>query len=112
MKRRHFLITPLVASAAATAPTDNPAAFTAYPRLYFTSPRIQQLRSRLKTDSALAQHWKNQIERAGRLLEGKLIAESEAKQGPGDDASFGRAGLQIFEMAFTLGLVYRVTGDK
>jgi hypothetical protein len=42
----------------------------------------------------------------------KLIAESEAQRGPGDDASFGRAGRQIFEMAFTLGLVYRATGGK
>jgi hypothetical protein len=112
MKRRDFVISPLIVGAALAAQSGQSPFVSERPRLYYNRRRIEQLRSRLKAEPDLTERWNKLIEHADRLLTVDLASESAANHGKADDAGFGRPSQQIVDLAFTLGLAYHVTNSE
>jgi hypothetical protein len=116
MKRRQFLVTPLLASgeialSAGAALAGKTEWIQTRPRLFYDVPRIKQLRSAVRS-GARAEEWQRILSRADGLMKAEFVSEAFAEEGPGDDARFGRPSQQIFDMAFTLGLAHHITGRQ
>ena len=82
------------------------------PRLFYTAEKIARLRERVKTDDVVRQAWQRQLERADGLLDDKLVTKEYAEGGAGQHGNYGRPSSQIVQMGGTLGLAWRMTGDK
>ena len=108
-----FAAVLLLSLAAGTAAvTNEDMSLAPHPRLFFTAEKIVGLRERAKTDDAVRQAWQRQLERAGGLLDDKLVTKEYAEGGSGQHGNYKRPSSQIVQMAGTLGLAWRMTGDK
>ena len=85
---------------------------SARPRLFFTPEKLSRLKQRIEQDDRFRQAWLRIKERADRQLKDKLVAKEYAKGGTGQHGNYGAPGGQIANMASTLGLAYRMTGNK
>ncbi len=116
MQRRDFLRTSLGLIAAASTVQLSPGANVAKPRkdraLFFTAEHLARLRARLEHDPDLRARWTTLMARADELLRAPLVSFEEANIGTGGNASFPRASRQLVEMAFVLGLAWRITGGE
>ncbi|MCD6393199.1 MAG: hypothetical protein J7M40_06800, partial [Planctomycetes bacterium] len=113
MKCQAFAAAILFSLAAATGAAANEDMSPApHPRLFYTAEKIAGLWERAKTDDAVRQAWQRQLARAGGLLDDKLVAKEYAEGGSGQHGNYGRPSGQIVQMAGTLGLAWRMTGDK
>src|SRR5437879_4577001 len=113
MKRRSFLLTPAMAGAAAAAQNKSgPSWVTTRPRLYFDAREIERIRRLSASDGEFKRRWAAILDSAKRMLDVRLIPETEAERGGGQHANYGAPGGQISGMGLTLGLAYHVTGDK
>ena len=81
-------------------------------RLYYTSARLEVLKKRIATDSDIEEAWDKLIEKAERLLDERLVSKEYAESGEGQHGNYGRPSSQIAGMGMTLGLAYRMTGEK
>ncbi len=84
----------------------------ARPRLFFTPDKLSRLRQRIEQEDRFRLAWQRLQERADRQLKDKLISKEYAEGGTGQHGNYGTPGNQIANMAATLGLAYRVTGNK
>ncbi len=112
--RRLVLILLLCGSIRATG---QPASDTgqwnsARPRLFFTPEKLSRLKQRIEQDDRFRQAWLRIKERADRQLKDKLVSKEYAEGGSGQHGNYGAPGGQIANMAPTLGLAYRMTGNK
>ena len=82
------------------------------PRLFFTAEKIKLLRSKVKEEGVLKEAWLKLQERAERLLNEKLVSKEYADGGKGQHGNYGRPSGQVSNMASTLGLAYRMTGEE
>ncbi|MGH9351408.1 MAG: heparinase II/III domain-containing protein [Terriglobia bacterium] len=112
MKRRAFLMSPLVGAAALALPEPSTSWVTHHPRLFFDAARIRAIRARIKNDPGFAQRWQELFHYADHLAGAEFVSESAAEQGRGDDANYGRPSQQIAAMGLTLGLAYHVSGRE
>jgi hypothetical protein len=101
-----------MASAAAAQTRSGPSWVTTRPRLYFDAREIERIRRLSASDGEFKRRWAAVLETAKRMLDVRLIPESEAERGGGQHANYGAPGGQISGMGLTLGLAYYVTGDK
>ncbi|HEX4810230.1 MAG TPA: heparinase II/III family protein [Bryobacteraceae bacterium] len=112
MRRREFVVSPLIVGAGLAAPSGQDSFVSERPRLYYDRARIQQLQARVKAEADLAERWKGFLQHADQLLTGEFVTESASNRGSGDDAGFGRPSQQIVDLAFTLGLAYHATNRQ
>ncbi len=84
----------------------------ARPRLFFTSEKLSRLRQRMEQDDRFRQAWLRLQERADRQLKDKLVSKEHAEGGTGQHGNYGAPSSQIATMGPTLGLAYRMTGNK
>jgi hypothetical protein len=84
----------------------------ARPRLFFTPEKLSRLRQRIEQDDRFRQAWLRIQERADHQLKDKLVAKEYAEGGTGQHGNYGAPGGQMANMAPTLGLAYRMTGNK
>jgi hypothetical protein len=82
------------------------------PRLFFTPQKIARLQQRIEQDDRFRQAWLRIKERADRQLKDTLVSKEHAEGGTGQHGNYGAPSGQIANMASTLGLAYRMTGDK
>lgn len=82
------------------------------PRLFFTPEKLERLRRRAAEDVTFGDAWSNLLVRADRQLDEKLVSKEYAEGGTGQHGNYGRPSAQISSMGATLGLAYRMTGDK
>jgi oligo-alginate lyase len=80
-----------------------------HPRLFYNAASLERLRQILVTDVAAAADLKKHGE---ALMTARLIPESMAMRGEGQQANYGEPGDQMSDMGLTLGLLYQLTGDK
>lgn len=83
-----------------------------HPHLFFTPEKLSRLRQRIEQDDRFRQAWQRLVERADRQLHDKLVAKERAEGGTGQHGNYGEPGGQIANMGPTLGLAYRMTGDR
>ena len=82
------------------------------PRLFFIAERVKRLQERAAEDNIIKEASDKVIERADRLLDAKLVSKEYAEGGSGQHGNYKRPSSQIADMGPTLGLAYRITGDK
>ena len=82
------------------------------PRLFFTPEKVTRLRQRIEQEDRFRQAWLRIQERADRQLKDKLVSKERAEGGTGQHGNYGEPSSQIANMASTLGLAYRMTGNK
>lgn len=82
------------------------------PRLLFTPEKVDQLRQRIENDDRTRRAWLRIKERADRQLTEQLVSREYAEGGTGQHGNYGRPSNQLVGMASTLGLAYRVTGNR
>ncbi|MBW7991842.1 MAG: hypothetical protein FVQ84_17740 [Planctomycetes bacterium] len=82
------------------------------PMLLFTAEKLERLRKRTDEDKLFSEAWDKLLVRADRLLEAELVSKEYAEGGAGQHGNYGRPSSQIVDMAGTLGLAYRMTGEK
>ena len=82
------------------------------PRLFFTPEKVSRLRQRIEQDDRFRQAWLRIQERADRQLKDKLVSKEHAEGGTGQHGNYGEPSGQIANMAPTLGLAYRMTGNQ
>jgi hypothetical protein len=82
------------------------------PRLFFTPERIERFRRRIEEEKVLRQAWLKLRERADHLLNQQLVSKEHAEGGTGQHGNYGRPSGQVVNMASTLGLAYRMTGEE
>ncbi|UCG46903.1 MAG: hypothetical protein JSU94_15555, partial [Phycisphaerales bacterium] len=82
------------------------------PRLFFTTEKTESLRSKVKDEGAVRDAWLELQKRADRMLSEQLVSREYADGGSGQHGNYGRPSGQIAGMAGTLGLAYRMTGEK
>jgi hypothetical protein len=82
------------------------------PRLFFTAERIKRMRSKVQEEGAFREAWLNLQKRADHLLGEKLVSKEYADGGTGQHGNYGRPSGQVSNMSSTLGLAYRMTGEK
>ncbi len=85
---------------------------SARPRLFFTPEKMSRLQQRIEQDDRFRQAWLRLQERADRQLKDKLVTKEHAEGGTGQHGNYGAPGGQIASMAPTLGLAYRMTGNR
>ena len=73
---------------------------------------MSRLQQRIEQDDRFRQAWLRLKERADRQLKDKLVSKEFAEGGTGQHGNYGAPGGQIADMAATLGLAYRMTGNK
>ncbi len=126
MKRRDFLIDTAVITGAQLARGERSQQrangdrtenwVKRHPRLYFNQQAIAQLRQRVRTDDGFKQRWSKLLERAETLVKAELVTEAMARQparrGNAARANYPQASSQISAMGMTLGLAYRVAGER
>ena len=84
----------------------------ARPRLFFTSQKVSRLRERIEQDERFRAAWLRIKERADRQLKEQLVSKEYAEGGTGQHGNYSAPSSQIASMASTLGLAYRMTGEK
>ena len=82
------------------------------PRLFFTARNMKQFRERIARDEVLSQAWLKMRQRADRMVEDDLVSREYSEGGTGQHGNYNRPSNQIAGMGPTLGLAYRMTGDK
>ncbi len=82
------------------------------PRLFFTAEKLERLRQRVAEDTAFGEAWRKLLGRANRQLDQELVSKEYAEGGTGQHGNYGRPSSQISDMGGTLGLAYRMTGEK
>lgn len=82
------------------------------PMLFFTAEKLERLHRRIDEDKVFRQAWDKLLGRADRLLKAELVSKEYAEGGTGQHGNYGRPSGQITDMGGTLGLAYRMTGDK
>ena len=82
------------------------------PRLLFVPVEMERLKARIEDEPTMRAAWQRQLERADRFLEEKLVTLDLAEGGQGQHGNYGRPSSQLSGMAGTLGLAYRMTGDR
>lgn len=82
------------------------------PRLFFTAENIEKFHKRVAQYSTTRQAWLDMLERANRILDDKLVSKEYSEGGAGQHGNYGRPSSQISNMGATLGLAYRMTGEK
>jgi hypothetical protein len=82
------------------------------PRLFFTPEKLSRLQQRIEQEDRFQQAWQRLKERADRQLKDKLVTKEYAEGGTGQHGNYGAPGGQIANMGATLGLAYRMTGNK
>lgn len=85
---------------------------TSHPRLFYTAKKISELRQRVKTDKIVRQAWQRQLTYANDLLDEKFVTKGYAEAGAGQHGNYRAPSKQIEQMAGTLGLAWRMTGEK
>ena len=83
-----------------------------HPRLFFTAENMRQFRERIGQDEVLHQAWLKMRDRADRMLKEELVSKEYAEGGTGQHGNYGRPSSQVANMGSTLGLAYRMTGEK
>ncbi|HEX2099079.1 MAG TPA: heparinase II/III family protein, partial [Candidatus Synoicihabitans sp.] len=116
LDRRDFLkatlgIATLTAGASRSAAVARIEAAGVQP-MFFDPSRIAALRERVTKDGVVREKWTRLIARADELSATRIVSFAEANAGPGYRAGFPVATQQLTEMAFVLGLAWRVTGDE
>ncbi|MCP4257990.1 MAG: DUF4962 domain-containing protein [Planctomycetes bacterium] len=81
------------------------------PILLFTTEKLERLHKRIDEDKLFNEAWDKLLGRADRLLKAKLVSKEYAEGGTGQHGNYKRPSSQISDMAGTLGLTYRMTGD-
>ncbi|MHC4119819.1 MAG: heparinase II/III domain-containing protein [Planctomycetota bacterium] len=109
--RRASLILAILITCTSSA-GDSQLSVSPRPRLFFTAENVRQFRERIGRDDKLRQAWLEMRERADRLLEEKLVSKEYAEGGTGQHGNYGRPSRQVVQMGSTLGLAYRMTGEK
>jgi oligo-alginate lyase len=79
------------------------------PRLFYNDAAVRRMRRMLASDAGADAALKQKGE---ELLAAKLIPESDAEIGGGQQAHYALPGNQITEMGLTLGLLFHLTGDR
>jgi len=102
----------LVAAGSADAASSNSTRPAAHPRLYYTPAAIRQLKDNIRSDDVARRAYEQQIKRADDMLDDKLVTKKYAEGGSGQHGNYNRPSSQIARMAGTLGLAWRMTGDK
>ena len=97
---------------AAGQPASEPPWNRARPRLFFTPEKVTRLRQRIEQEDRFRQAWLRIQERAERQLKDKLVSKERAEGGTGQHGNYGEPSGQIANMASTLGLAYRMTGNR
>jgi len=82
------------------------------PRLFFAAQRVERLKAQAGKPGEIAEAWRSMIERAERLLKDELVSKEYAEGGSGQHGNYGRPSSQMADMGQTLGLAYRMTGDR
>ena len=82
------------------------------PMLLFTAEKLERLSKRIDEEKLFREAWGKLLGRADRLLEAELVSKEYAEGGSGQHGNYGRPSSQIVDMAGTLGLAYRMTGEK
>lgn len=82
------------------------------PRLFFTAEKLERLRRRIAEDKTFSDAWSELLARADRQLDEELVSKEYSEGGTGQHGNYGRPSAQISGMGATLGLAYRMTGDK
>ncbi len=82
------------------------------PRLFFAKEKTESLRWKVKDEDAVRDAWLELQKRADRMLSEQLVSREYADGGSGQHGNYGRPSGQIAGMAGTLGLAYRMTGEK
>ncbi|MGD8499669.1 MAG: heparinase II/III family protein [Phycisphaerales bacterium] len=82
------------------------------PRLFFTPERIERFRTRIEEEEVFWQAWLKLRERADHLLNEPLVSKEYTESGRGQHGNYGRPSGQVVNMASTLGLAYRMTGEE
>jgi len=82
------------------------------PRLLFTPERVEQLKQRIERDDRAREGWLQIKQRADRQLKEELVSKEYAEGGSGQHGNYGRPSNQMASMGSTLGLAYRMTGNK
>jgi len=106
-----LLCSILLVGVATGAPADTRRE-TARPRLFFTAERVERLRQGVAENATIGEAWKKLLGRADRQLDEELVSKEYAEGGTGQHGNYGRPSSQISDMAGTLGLAYRMTGEK
>jgi len=82
-----------------------------YPRLFFTTEKVEQLKQRIERDDNAHAGWEHIRQRADRLLREDLVSKEYAEGGAGQHGNYGRPSNQMASLGTALGLAYRVTGN-
>ena len=82
------------------------------PMLLFTAEKLERLSKRIDEEKLFREAWGKLLGRADKLLEAELVSKEYAEGGAGQHGNYGRPSSQIVDMAGTLGLAYRMTGEK
>ncbi len=82
------------------------------PMLFFTDARIGQFRKRIEDDAAAKAAWDELLERARGMLDARLVTRDYAESGAGQHGNYGRPSSQMADMGGTLGLAYKMTGER
>ncbi len=85
---------------------------SARPRLFFTPEKLSRLKQRIEQDDRFRQAWLRIQERADRQLKDKLVSKEYAEGGTGQHGNYNAPSGQIANLSPTLGLAYRMTGNK
>jgi len=80
--------------------------------LYYTPAHLEALRKRIAAAPDVKDAWDKLLEKADRQLEEKLVSKEYAESGEGQHGNYGRPSSQVADMGMTLGLAYRMTGEK
>jgi len=102
-----ILVTTCGGAAGGSRPAVSPR-----PRLFFTAESIRQFRQRIARNEDVRQAWVKMRERADRMLEDELVSREYSEGGSGQHGNYNRPSGHIARMGPTLGLAYRMTGDK
>ncbi len=93
----------------ASAAISQAVSSSAHPCLYLNKAALAHLSGRFHRDGA----WADKLRSDGdSVLEEKLIPESVAEEGGGQQAHYGKPAHQIAFMGITLGLLYQLTKDE
>jgi hypothetical protein len=73
---------------------------------------LSRLQQRIEQDERFREAWLRIKERADRQLKEQLVSKEYAEGGTGQHGNYNAPSSQIANMASTLGLAYRMTGNK
>ena len=105
-----FLV-PFLSICTSAAGGSRPAV-SARPRLFFTAENMTQFRQRIARNEDVRRARVKMRERADRMLKDELVSREYSEGGTGQHGNYNRPSGQIARMGPTLGLAYRMTGDR